>query len=220
MNAVSHSAPVATQATHAAGIGLAMKIRKEKKVVLTTIGEGSTSQGEWYEAVNWAAIHSLPVVFRVQNNKYAISVPPELQMAVKSSADKACGLGLPGFTVDGTDVFAVYDIVSKAVENARNQKGPTLIEARMYRITPHSSDDDDRTYRSREEVEENKKKDPLLLIKHQLQSEGVLSEKELDEMDAEAKKMVTEAVKASEEAPYPLGEDAAFPVFAEEVRHD
>ena len=73
----------------------------------------------------------------------------------------------------------------------------------MYRITPHSSDDDDRTYRSREEVEENKKKDPLLLIKHQLQSEGVLSEKELDEMDAEAKKMVTEAVKASEEAPYP-----------------
>lgn len=220
VNAVSHSAPVATQATHAAGIGLAMKIKKEAKVVLTTIGEGSTSQGEWYEAVNWAAIHSLPVVFLVQNNKYAISVPPELQMAVKNSADKACGLGLPGFTVDGTDVFAVFDIVSKAVENARDQKGPSLIEARMYRITPHSSDDDDRTYRSREEVEENKKKDPILLIKQQLLKEEVLKEKEFEEMEAEAKKIVSEAVKASEEAPYPAGEDAAYPVFAEEVRRD
>ena len=217
-NAVSHSAPVATQAPHAAGIGLAIKMKKEDKVVLTTIGEGSTSQGEWYEAVNWAAIHNLPVIFLVENNQYAISVPPEKQMAVPSSADKACGLGLPGETVDGTDVFAMYEAVHRVVEKARSGGGPTLIEARMYRITPHSSDDDDRTYRSREEVEENKKKDPILLARARLIKEGVLTENEADEMDKKAKEMVTQAVKFSEEASYPNAEEAAYPVYVEEAR--
>jgi 2-oxoisovalerate dehydrogenase E1 component alpha subunit len=217
-NAVSHSAPVATQTIHASGIGLAIKLRKEDKVVLTTIGEGSTSQGEWYEGVNWAAVHKLPVIFIVQNNQYAISVPPEMQMAVPSSADKACGLGLPGEMVDGTDVFAVFAAVSKAVERARKGEGPSLIETRMYRITPHSSDDDDRTYRTREEVEENKKRDPLLMARTQLEKEGLLTIAQIDEMEAKAKQMVDEAVKAAEAAPYPAPEDAAFPVYAEEVR--
>ena len=218
-NAVSHSAPVATQTVHASGIGLAIKLRKEDRVVLTTIGEGSTSQGEWYEGVNWAAVHKLPVIFIVQNNQYAISVPPEMQMAVPSSADKACGLGLPGEMVDGTDVFAVFGAVSKAVERARRGEGPSLIETRMYRITPHSSDDDDRTYRSREEVEENKKRDPLLLARTLLEKEGLLTAAQIDEMEAKAKTMVDEAVKAAEAAPYPAPEDAAYPVYAEEVRH-
>ena len=217
VNAVSHSAPVATQAVHAAGIGLAIKIKKEKKVVLTTIGEGSTSQGEWYEAVNWAAVHQLPVIFLVQNNQYAISVPPEMQMAVKSAADKACGLGLPGQMIDGTDVIAVYEIISELAEAARNGKGPALVEANMYRITPHSSDDDDRTYRSREEVEENKKFDPLLLTKARLIDEGIYTEKDLEDLDKKAKQMVTDAVKTAEEAPYPAAEEAAYPVYAEEV---
>src|SRR5690606_24945213 len=139
VNVVSHSAPVATQAVHAAGIGLAMKIKKEKKVVITTIGEGSTSQGEWYEAVNWAAIHKLPVIFIVENNQYAISVPPEMQMAVKNSAEKACGLGLPGQTFDGNDMFGFYQLISELADSARNGNGPALVEAQMYRITPHSS---------------------------------------------------------------------------------
>jgi 2-oxoisovalerate dehydrogenase E1 component alpha subunit len=217
VNAVSHSAPVATQAVHAAGIGLAIKIKKEKKVVLTTIGEGSTSQGEWYEAVNWAAIHQLPVVFVVQNNQYAISVPPELQMAVKSAADKACGLGLPGQMIDGTDVFAVYEVISDLVEAAREGKGPAVVETKMYRITPHSSDDDDRTYRSREEVDENKKHDPLLLAQNRLLGEGIYTEEELQELDKKAKQMVTDAVKIAEDAPYPTAEEAAYPVYAEEV---
>lgn len=219
VNAVSHSAPVATQTVHAAGIGLAIKMKKENKVVLTTIGEGSTSQGEWYEGVNWAAVHQLPVVFLIQNNQYAISVPPELQMAVKSSADKACGLGLPGITVDGTDVYEVYKVVSSAVERARSGGGPTVIEARMYRITPHSSDDDDRTYRSREEVEENKKKDPIILVQQKLLEMSIVTEKELQEMDTNAKEIVTEAVKFGEEAPYPSFEEASYPVFVEDVRN-
>lgn len=220
VNAVTHSAPVATQAVHAAGIGLAIKIKKTDQVVLTTIGEGSTSQGEWYEAVNWAAVHQLPVVFLVQNNQYAISVPPELQMAVKSSADKACGLGLPGLSIDGTNVFEVYTTFLKAYETARTGKGPTLIEARMYRITPHSSDDDDRTYRSREEVEEHKKKDPLLLARAELLKKSILTEKQVEDLDKKAKEMVTEAVKFADDAPYPAAEEAAYPIYMEEVHHD
>ncbi|HWQ04465.1 MAG TPA: thiamine pyrophosphate-dependent dehydrogenase E1 component subunit alpha [Longilinea sp.] len=217
-NAVSHSAPVATQTIHASGIGLAIKLRKEDKVVLTTIGEGSTSQGEWYEGVNWAAVHRLPVIFIVENNQYAISVPPEMQMAVPSSADKACGLGLPGIMVDGTDVFAVFAAVSKAVERARKGEGPSLIETRMYRITPHSSDDDDRTYRSREEVEDHKKSDPLLNARQTLEKEGVVTGAQIDEMETRAKGIIDEAVKTAEAAPYPADDDAAYPVYAEEVR--
>lgn len=218
-NAVSHSAPVATQAVHAAGIGLAIKLRGEDKVVLTTIGEGSTSQGEWYEAVNWAAVHHLPVIFIVENNQYAISERAEKQMAVQSAADKACGLGLPGIMVDGTDVFTVQRAVKDAVDHARAGNGATVIETRMYRITPHSSDDDDRSYRSREEVEENKRRDPLLLARARLQEEGLLSESLYDEMDAQIKAAIEEAVRQAEAAPYPAGEDALHPVYAEEVRH-
>jgi len=217
-NAVSHSAPVATQCSHAAGIGLAIKMRKEDKVVLTTLGEGSTSQGEWYEAVNWAAIHQLPVIFMVENNQYAISVPADKQMAVPSSADKACGMGLRGISVDGTDVYSVYRVVAEAVAEARAGKGPTLIEARMYRLTPHSSDDDDRTYRSREEVAEAKKTDPLTVARQTLEGEGLLTQAKLEEMEARIKEMVDEAVQFAEKAEYPDVADAMFPVYAEEVR--
>jgi 2-oxoisovalerate dehydrogenase E1 component alpha subunit len=218
INVVSHSAPVATQAPHASGIGLGIKMRGEDKVVLTTIGEGSTSQGEWYEAVNWAAVHKLPVIFLVQNNQYAISVRVEKQMAVKSSADKACGLGLVGVTADGTDVFKMWETINEAAERARAGEGPTVVEARMYRITPHSSDDDDRTYRSREEVEEHKRQDPLLVARAAMQKEG-LTAQEHDEMDARAKSIVDDAVQYAEQAPYPEVEEGTYPVYAEEVRN-
>lgn len=218
-NAVSHSAPVSTQCPHAAGIGLAIKMRKEDKVVLTTLGEGSTSQGEWYEAVNWAAIHQLPVIFMVQNNQYAISVPSDKQMAVASAADKACGMGLRGISVDGTDVFSVYRVTAEAVEQARAGDGPTLIEANMYRITPHSSDDDDRTYRTREEVDEAKKKDPLIIARRVLEEEDLIDQTKADEMEARVKEMVDEAVQFAEKAEYPDVEDALIPVYAEEVKH-
>jgi 2-oxoisovalerate dehydrogenase E1 component alpha subunit len=217
-NVVSHSAPVATQNPHAAGIGLAIKLRREDKVVLTTVGEGSTSQGEWYEAVNWTAIHRLPVIFLVENNRYAISVPQEKQMAVPSAADKACGLGLRGIAVDGTDVFAVYQAVSEAVGLARAGEGPSLIEARMYRITPHSSDDDDRTYRTREEVEEHKKNDPLLIARRILEGRKLLDDDTSKDLEERAKQIVDEAVQYAEQAPYPSIEEGAYPVYAEEVK--
>lgn len=218
-NVISHSAVVATQSPHAAGIGLAIKLRKEDKVVLTTIGEGATSQGEWYEAVNWAAIHLLPVIFIVQNNLYAISVRQEKQMAVKNAAEKACGLGLPGITIDGTNPFTVYEAVQQAADEARQGKGPSVIETQVYRITPHSSDDDDRSYRSREEVEEWKKSDPIPCTRALLEGSGALTPKQVDEMEARAKEIIDEAVEYAEKAPYPAPEEAGYPVYAEEVRH-
>ncbi|MDD5370618.1 MAG: thiamine pyrophosphate-dependent dehydrogenase E1 component subunit alpha [Anaerolineaceae bacterium] len=219
-NVISHSSPVATQAPHAAGIGLAIKLRHEDKIVLTTIGEGSTSQGEWYEAVNFAAIHALPVIFLVQNNQYAISERVDKQMNIKSVADKACGLGLVGVSVDGTDIYEVYRVVKEAVERGRTGVGPTVVEARTYRITPHSSDDDDRSYRSREEVEEHKKRDPLIVAREILEKDGSLKPGQSEEMDARARSLVDEAVKDAEAAPLPAPEEGMHPVYAEEAPHD
>ena len=120
-NVISHSAPVATQCAHAVGAALAMRLRGDERVALTSCGEGATAQGEWYEAVNWAAVQRLPVVFLVENNAYAISEPVSAQMAVQRVADKAAGLGLEGLSVDGNDVFAVQAAVSAAVEKARGE---------------------------------------------------------------------------------------------------
>jgi 2-oxoisovalerate dehydrogenase E1 component alpha subunit len=219
-NVVSHSAPVGTQTPHASGIGLAIKLRGEDKVVLTSIGEGSTSQGEWYEGVNWAAIHNLPVIFLVENNVYAISVRQDQQMAVKQVADKAKGLGLPGESIDGLDVVKVYEVVSAAVERARSGEGPTLIELMVSRMTPHSSDDDDRSYRPREEVEQMKVLDPVPAFAKFLIKQKVLTQKVLDKLETEIKEQVEEAVQYAESAPYPDVVEATYPVYVEDIRRD
>ncbi len=219
-NVVSHSSPVGTQTSHAAGIGLAIKMKGENKVVLTSIGEGSTSQGEWYEGLNWAAIHKLPVIFLVENNVYAISVRQEQQMAVENVADRANGLGMPGVVVDGLDPIATYTAVHDAADRARSGAGPTLIEAKVSRITPHSSDDDDRSYRTREEVETMKAEDPLPRFAAQLINAKAASEKELESMDEQAQAEVEQALSIVEATPYPPVEDAAFPIFVEDIRHD
>lgn len=218
-NVVSQSSPVATQTTHAAGVGLGIKMQDEDAVVLTTVGEGSTAQGEWYEGVNWAAIHRLPVIFVVENNSYAISVPESQQMAVENVADKANGLGLPGVLVDGLDPEAVLSEVRRAVERARAGDGPTLIETKVIRMTPHSSDDDDRSYRPREEIEDMKARDPLRKFRERLVEQGVLEEGAAQDLDEKAKAQVDEAVQAGESAPYPEIEEGTAPVYAEEVQH-
>jgi 2-oxoisovalerate dehydrogenase E1 component alpha subunit len=218
-NVVSHSSPVATQTAHASGVALGIKLRGDQAVVLTSIGEGSTSQGEWYEGVNWAATQKLPAIFLVENNIYAISVRLEQQMAVAQVADKAKGLGLPGISVDGMDVMAMHQAVSEAVERARAGEGPTLVEARVYRLTPHSSDDDDRSYRSRQEVESWRERDPLLGFQQALRKQKVLTSQAEQELDAKAKEQVEEAVAFAEAAPYPEISEASYPVFAEDIRH-
>ena len=216
MNVISHSSPVATQASHATGIGFAIKMRGDDTVVLTTIGEGSTSQGEWYEAVNWAAIHDLPVIFMVENNLYAISVRQNKQMAVDKVADKALGLGLPGVTVDGLDTMAVHRAITEAAERARSGGGPTIVETMVNRMTPHSSDDDDRSYRPREELEAQKAQDPVHLQRDKLLAAGILTEEAENDLQERAKIEVEQAVEYATEAPYPDISEASYPVYAED----
>jgi len=218
-NVISTSAPVATQIPHAAGIALGMKMRGADSVVMTCIGEGSTSQGEWYEGLNWAAVHKLPMICLVQNNQYAISVPTKLQMAVPNVADRAPAFGMPGCVVDGNDALAVYRAVKEAADRARRGEGPTLIESKTYRPVPHSSDDDDRSYRTREEVNEWKKRDPLLLFKDHLEAQGYLPEALADEYERKAVAEVDDAQKFAEAAPYPPVEVAEGPVYATEAHH-
>jgi 2-oxoisovalerate dehydrogenase E1 component alpha subunit len=217
-NVVSHSSPVATQTPHAAGIALGIKMRGDEAVVLTSIGEGSTSQGEWYEGVNWAAVHQLPVIFFVENNYYAISVRQEKQMAVVGAAAKAAGLGLPGVSVDGLDVAQVYEVVAEAAARARRGDGPTVVEARVHRLTPHSSDDDDRSYRPRDEVEAMKAGDPLAALQKNLLADKVLTAKAQEQIEAETAAAVDDAIRFAEAAPYPDESEAEYPVYVEDIR--
>jgi 2-oxoisovalerate dehydrogenase E1 component alpha subunit len=214
---ISHSSLVASQTPHATGIGLGIKLSGGDEVVLTTIGEGATSQGEWYEAVNWSAIHKLPVVYLVENNLYAISTHQDKQMAVKNVADKAMGLGVPGITVDGTDFTSVFRVVTDAVNHARRGEGPAVIEAQTYRITPHSSDDDDRLYRSRDEVEQYQKRDPLLIARTFLEAEDILTLETSRKFEDDAGEQIEEAVRFAESAPLPSPQEGAIPVYAEQV---
>jgi len=177
LNIISGSSVVTTQVPQTAGLAFAIKYRRQTglldpndttqpRLALTSLGEGSTSQGEWHEGMNWAGVHKLPMICLVQNNLYAISVPVTSEMAVANVADRAAAYGIVGVVVDGNDVLAVYDVMTEAVERAYNDDGATLIEAKTYRIVPHSSDDDDRSYRSREEVEEWKIKGPINRFRH------------------------------------------------------
>ena len=213
-NVVSTSSPVATQIPHAAGLALAFKLRGDDRVALTCIGEGSTSQGEWYEGLNWAAVHQLPFICLVQNNVYAISVPQEKQMAVPNVADRAAAFGMPGVVVDGNDVLAVYAVMKTAVDRARAGEGPTLVEAKTYRLVPHSSDDDDRSYRSRDEVEQWKKRDPITQFRAYLEQPGHATPAELADLDTRAAAEVDDAVRFAQEAPYPDIAQAAGGVYA------
>ncbi len=210
---LSSSSPVATQVPQAAGAALACKLRGEDRVTVVTLGEGSTSEGDFYEGLNWAGVHKLPLVCIVQNNIYAISVPVHLQMAVPNVADRAPMFGIAGAIVDGNDVLASYRVMSEAIQRAREGGGATLVEAKTYRPVPHSSDDDDRTYRTRDEVETWKQRDPILRFQAYLRERGLLDDEAIDEIEQRVRQEVDEAQAAAEAAPYPPAEDALYPLF-------
>lgn len=209
------SSPVTTQVPHAVGAALAGKMDGKDLVCFTSFGEGSSNQGDFHEAANFAGVHKLPVVLFCENNKYAISVPIEKQIACESVADRAIGYGMPGFSVDGNDPLEVYKVMKEAVARGRSGEGPSLIEAVTYRLTPHSSDDDDRAYRDQEEVQEAKKLDPILRFKDYLLGCGVLTEEKLAEIEEKIKQEVDEATEYAENAPYADPEDALLHVYAE-----
>lgn len=212
---VTGSSPVTTQVPHAVGIALAGKMEKKDLVTFVTFGEGSSNQGDFHEGANFAGVHKLPVIFMCENNKYAISVPISKQLAAEKVSDRAIGYGMPGFTIDGNDPLEVYKYVKEAAERGRRGEGPTLIEAVSYRLTPHSSDDDDRSYRERDEVEAAKKKDPIFTFNQYLKEVGVLTEEKENEINERVAKMVDEATDYAENAPYAEAESALKHVYAE-----
>jgi TPP-dependent pyruvate/acetoin dehydrogenase alpha subunit len=214
---ISHSSPIATQIPHAAGIAFAIRYRNEDAVVGSWFGEGATSEGDWHEGVNFAAIHRLPVVFVCENNHYAISVPQDKQMAVRDVADKAGAYGIPGVVVDGNDVLACYAAMKEACERARNGEGPTLIECKTYRFFPHTSDDDDKTYRSREEVEEARNRDPIVTFAGYLTNRGLLDPASDEQLRAQLKSEIDAAITSAWEAADPDPATSMNHLFAEDV---
>ena len=212
---VSVSSPVATQILHAVGIALAARIRRTDQVAMAVMGEGSSNQGDVHEALNFAAIHRLPFVFVVENNGYAISVPAEKELSVKDVATRASGYGIPGVVVDGTDVLACYVAGREAVDRAREGGGPTLIEAKVTRLTAHSSDDQQTKYRSEEDLAEGKAHDPLPIFRSTLRDAGVLTDAAETDVDAEIKRTVDEATDYAEAQPDPDPSTATDWVYAE-----
>ena len=215
LNILTGSSPIATQLPHAAGAAYAIQYKGDDAVVGCWFGDGATSEGDWHEALNFAGIYKLPIVFFCENNKYAISVPLSKQMAVKDVAIRAEGYGFEGKVVQGNDVLACYEASREAVEKARKGGGPTLIELKTYRFHPHTSDDDDRTYRSREEVEEAKRNDSLVVFASYLKEQGLLDDDGIEKLRVEIKQEVDTEVEAAWEAPDPEPETAMHHVFAE-----
>jgi 2-oxoisovalerate dehydrogenase E1 component alpha subunit len=214
-NLVSVSSPVATQLLHAVGIALAAKIRKTGQVAMTSMGEGASNQGDVHEGLNFAAIHKLPFVFVVENNGYAISVPAAMQVSVPNVADRAAGYGIPGVVVDGADVLACYAAARAAVARARAGEGPTLIEAKVTRLTAHSSDDQQTKYRSAEELESEKANDALPRFRDQLRDADILTDEIEARLAAEIAAAVEDATEYAEHESDPDPATAMRYVYAE-----
>jgi len=212
---VAGSAPVATQVPHAAGVALASKLRGTDEVTAVFFGDGATSVGDTHEAMNFAGVHGLPVIFVCENNGFAISVRWEKQCAVPDVSVRAKGYGFPGVTVDGNDILAVYGAAKEAVERARRGDGPTFIEAKTYRLVPHSSDDDDRRYRTQEEVDEWARKDPIPRFQAWLEKRGLLDKRALEELQRRVAQEVDEATAYAESAPLAAPETALERVIIE-----
>ena len=214
-NIITGSSPIATQVLHAAGIAYSKKYKKEDAVVGTWFGEGGTSEGDWHGGMNFAGIHKLPLVFICENNQYAISVHESKQVAGRVYK-RAAGYDMPGHEGDGNDVLESYKLAREAVDRARAGEGPSLIELRTYRFYSHTSDDDDRTYRKREEVDEWRKKDPIPRFEEYLKSVDLIDDKAIEEAREKAKAEVAEGVKQADEADLPDPSTAMRHVYADQ----
>jgi 2-oxoisovalerate dehydrogenase E1 component alpha subunit len=205
---------VASWIPKAAGIAYAAKLKGEGSVTLCTFGDGATSQGAFHEGVNFAAAHWLPVVFVCENNGYAISVPIRLQTANANLADRAAGYGIAGVTVDGTDVAACYAACREAVERARAGGGPTLIDAKIWRINSHTSEDNQLKYRTRDEVDEAARHDPVAHFRGWLEERGWLDAGEAARIEQGSDQEAAEAADWAEQQDDPRAEDALANLFA------
>ena len=215
---VNLSNVVGTQIPQAVGVALASRMRGEESVTIVYFGDGAASVGDCHEAMNFAAIHRLPVIFFCENNRYAISVPLSKQMAAESIASRAQGYGMPGLRIDGCDVSSVFEATREAAGRAREGNGPTLIEADVERLMPHTSDDDDRRYRGDEELERARGRDPLIALRDRLSRLGALTPERDAELHAEARREVNRATDLAEEAAYPPTDGFHDHVYSPERR--
>jgi pyruvate dehydrogenase E1 component alpha subunit len=220
--------PVASQVVHAVGLAWAMKYRGQDAVAMTFLGDGGTSEGDFHEAMNFAAVYQSPVIFVCQNNQWAISVPRRKQTRSKTIAQKALAYGMPGIQVDGNDILAVYVAAKEAVERARDGGGPTLIESVTYRMMMHTTADDPKRYRTEAEVEEWKQRDPIDRFQKYLKDKGLLSDETIESVEGEIKAEIQAAVDEAEKQMKTLGDPlgmfenvyADMPLYLKEQREE
>lgn len=193
--------PIATQITHAAGVAKAFQLRKQARVAVTIIGDGGTSKGDFYEGLNLAGVMNLPMVVVINNNQWAISVPRRAQTATYTIAQKAIAAGIPGEQVDGNDILAMRERMSQAIEKARAGDGPTVIEALTYRMGDHTTADDATRYRKAEELEAQKRLDPIKRFKTYLMAHHDWTDDHEASLLAECSTKVEHAVKVYLETP-------------------
>ena len=217
LNVITPSSTIAAQLSIGAGIALAYKMQRKPNVVVALTGEGATSLGSWHESVNLAAVHKLPVIFVVENNGYAESVPLSLQSAIEDLSIKAAGYGIPGQTVDGNDVVAVYTAMREAIRRARSGEGATLLETKTYRWYGHSEIDPAK-YRDPAEVEYWKARDPIPAMERYLKSIQLWSDQWKDVLAADIKREIDEAVAFAESSPKPQPDEALDHVYSFSIR--
>lgn len=199
--------PIATQCLHAAGVAAAFKYRKQPRVAVSVCGDGATSQGDFYEAMNLAGDWKLPILFLVNNNQWAISVPRKIQTGAETLAQKAIAGGFSGIQVDGNDVIALRQVIDEALTKARNGEGPTLIEAITYRLCDHTTADDANRYRSKQDLEQGWKREPVARLRTYMINNGMWSQPQEEKLLEECSQQVEAAVKEYLSIPPPLPED-------------
>jgi pyruvate dehydrogenase E1 component alpha subunit len=207
INILPVSIPVASHVPHAVGAAMAAKYRGDRIAAVVYFGDGGTSEGDFHEGLNFAGVFKLPVVFICQNNQWAISVPREKQTAAKTIAQKAYAYGFEGVQVDGNDIFAVYKATKEALNKAKRGNGPTLIECFTYRMSDHTTADDASRYRTKEEVELWRGKDPILRLKLFMEKKGLWSEQYQKDVEARTKAAVDEAEQKAESIAPPSPRD-------------
>lgn len=206
---VGGNIPIAT------GAGLSIKLQRTDQVAVAFFGDGASNTGAFHESLNLGSIWKLPVIYVCENNYYAISTHVSRSTSVKNIGDRAVAYNMPGTVVDGNDVIAVYKAANEAVNRARKGEGPTLVECKTYRWTGHHVGEPGTAYRTKDEVEEWRERCPINRLKSILLQDGILKEKEIEEIEADANLRVEEAIKFAEESPYPPLDDISEYVYAD-----
>jgi pyruvate dehydrogenase E1 component alpha subunit len=222
------SVPVGSQILHAVGLGWAAKFRRKDDVAMAFFGDGATSEGDFHEGLNFAAVFQAPVIFLCQNNHWAISIPVSRQTRSKTLAQKAVAYGMPGIQVDGNDILAVFAAAQEAVKRARSGGGPTFIECVTYRLMMHTTADDPKRYRTDKEVEQWEKRDPLTRFQKYLVDKALISEDSLAEIEAGVMQEIQQAVDRAEEQMKSFGDPldmfehayAQMPPYLKEQREE